>query len=512
MRIACCAALALVALCVMREPVSAHDTGITPDKKLAKELQGLADLCYAMGIKAKDSGIYNYAKSFFNHALLYDPDHKETRKILGFKKKGKEWVADKEDYGMPLRNTIRAEKEREAYERVWRETKAEREKAADKLYEFVADTKLDTKQRLLALYHLIQIDPWHEKGHRAAGMESAPQGADEPWIHRLDADFTHQRKDWMAATPQATAVAEKTPYEEQMGINFGKARGQRFMFHVDCPLNAEQIALRLTPFADATLAKAADYIGLALEEAPKDDAKRLHYTVFDARPNYAKFIETCAGIEDANRRREIAEQGWGYATRKPAGNVWLFPRPEQDAALRDGIAHEIGASLISGKCGYRLYWLNRGFGFTMSNRAMGTVRASFAPVKGTQVIASDVESMPGDGTCTAAWRFRVLVAIAGGKAFGLSELTKATVATFGELHCAFAFCYVEYLLAKHRDKLAPFLKDAYDDTYARYQKKEPPENGEATLARLLKHLETTSDALQADFALWAVDNYLRLPK
>ena len=511
MKAALCAVLALVALCALRAPAAADETGITPDKKLAKELEKLADLCYAMGIKAKDSGIYNYAKSFFNHALLYDPDHKDTRKILGFKRKGKEWVAEKEDYGMPVRNTARAEKERELYERIWVETKAEREKAADKLFEFVADPKLDSKQRLLALYHITLIDPWHDKAHRAAGMERG-SGTSEVWVHSLDADFNHQRGDWMKGIAQGAEVAEKTPYDEQMGITFGKARGERFFFHVNCAAGSQEIALRLVPFAEASWRKAHDYIGQALEDAPKEDAKRLHYTVFDDRPNYAKFIETCAGIEDANRRREIAEQGWGYATRKPSGNVWLYPRTQDDAALRDGIAHEIGASIIANKCGYRLYWLNRGLGFTMSNRAMGTVRASFAPVKGTSVIASDVESMPGDGTCTAAWRFRVVVAIAGGKALGLSELTRATVASFGELHCAFAFCYVEYLLAKHREKLAPFLKESYDDTYARYQKKESPENGEALLARLLKHLGTTSDALQTDFALWAVDNYIRLPK
>lgn len=513
MKIALCAVLALGLLCSLRTPVAADDTGITPDKKLAKEFDGLADLCYAMGIKAKDSGIYNYAKSFFNHALLYDADHKETRKILGFKKKGKEWVADKEDYGMPTRNTVRAEKEREAYERVWRDTKAEREKAADKLYEYVADTKLETRQRLLALHHLILIDPWHEKGHRAAGMDPTPQGASEDiWTHRLDADVAHQRRDWQNGVPQATAIADKTPYEEQMALTFGKARGERFLFHVHCLQNSEQIALKLAPYADASWRKAAEHLGLALDDPPKEDAKRLHYSVLDQRADYAKFIDTCAGIDDAQRRREVAEQSWGYVTRKPTGNVWLYPRPEQDAPLRDGIAHEIGAYMIASKCGYRLYWLNRGFGFCMSNRAMGTVRAAFVAVRGTQVIASDVESMPGDGTCSAAWRFRVAVAIAGGKSLGLSDLTRANTATFSEMHCAFGFAYTEYLLAKYKDKLAPFLKDAYDDTYARYQKKEPPESGEATLARLLKHLELTSDALQGEFALWALDNYLRLPK
>ncbi len=49
--------------------------------------------------------------------------------VREFKKKGKEWVADKEDYGMPTRNTIRPEKEREVYEKIWSDTKAEREKA-----------------------------------------------------------------------------------------------------------------------------------------------------------------------------------------------------------------------------------------------------------------------------------------------------------------------------------------------------------------------------------------------
>ena len=192
--------------------------------------------------------------------------------------------------------------------------------------------------------------------------------------------------------------------------------------------------------------------------------------------------------------------------------MWLYPRPEESAGLLDGFAHEIGAYTIASKCGYRLYWLNRGFGFTMSNRAVGSVRANFAPVRGSQVIPSDVEAMPGNGTNAAAWRFNVVLAIAGGKTLGLTALTRTNSASFGEAQCAFGFAYTEYLLTKYRDKLAPFLKDAYDDTYERYKKKEPPESGDETLARLMKHLDTTSDALQTDFALWAVDNYLKLPK
>jgi hypothetical protein len=513
MRTAICATLALVLLCSLHSPVAADETGIAADKKLAKELENLADLCYAMGIKAKDSGIYNYAKSFFNHALLYDPDHKETRKMLGFKKKGKDWVADKEDYGMPTRNTIRPEKEREVYEKIWLETKDIREKAADKLYEFVADPKLDTKQRVLALHHLMLIDPWHVKGHRAAAMDNTEAGTStDPWTHKLDAEFSHNRRDWLKDAPKATAVKDKTPYEETLGMSFGKARGERFFIHVNCAGDGEQVALNLAPYADATWLKCCEYMGITPDDTPKEDAKRLHFTVLDDRPNYAKFIESCAGIDDAQRRKEIAEQGWGYATRKPTGNVWLYPRPQEDAGLRDGMAHEIGSYTIASKCGYRLYWLNRGLGFTMSNRACGTVRANFSLVRGSQVIPSDVEAMPGNGTCTAAWRFLVVLAIAGGKTLGLTELTRSNSSNFGELQCAFGFAYTEFLLTKYKDKLAPFLKSAYDDTYERYKKKESPESADETLARLLKHLDTSSDALQTDFALWAVDNYLKLPK
>ncbi|NUO16741.1 MAG: hypothetical protein HUU03_09900, partial [Planctomycetaceae bacterium] len=51
---------ATLALCLLtltlRPQAQAQDLGITPDKKLAKELTALADLCYDMGIKAKDRG------------------------------------------------------------------------------------------------------------------------------------------------------------------------------------------------------------------------------------------------------------------------------------------------------------------------------------------------------------------------------------------------------------------------------------------------------------------------
>lgn len=509
---------ATLALCLLsftlRPQAQAQDLGITPDKKLAKELTALADLCYDMGIKAKDRGIYNYAKSFFNHALMYDSEHKDTRKILGFKKKKGEWVADKDDYGMPRSNTVSREKEPEAYRKVWEDTREARSKAADKLYEFVADTTLETRQRILALHHLMLIDPWHEKGHRAAGLEAAKPGTSEDlWIHTLDSDYAHQRNAWVSGVPDAVMVSEKTPYEEALGLKFSKARGERFFFHVCMDTQAENIARNLTPYADATQRKAAELLGLDLGEVPKEDAKRLHYTFFQHRRDYAQFVDKCAGIDDPARKKEVAEQGWGYATRKPTGNVWLYSYPENDSALRDGIAHEIGSFTIAAKCGYRLYWLNRGMGFTLSNRAMGTCKSTFVAIRGTAIIDSGgVDAMPGLGTNAAAWRFKVILAIAGGKSLNLGELTKATVSGFSELHAAFGFCYTEYLLAKHKDKLAPFLEDAYKDSYERYQKKEKPETNEETLARLLKHLGTSQDSLQTEFALWATQNYMKLPK
>ena len=507
-------ALVFVALFSWKAPAVAQDTGIVPEKKLAKELQGLADVCYEMGIKAKDRGIYNFAKSFFNHALLYDPDHRETRKILGFKKKGKDWVGDKEDYGMPTSNTVRKEKEAEAFGKVWDETKDLRTKAADKLFEFVADEKLDTRQRILALHHLMLIDPLHDKAHRAAGLEAAAPGTSEsPWLHSRDRDFAHQRNTWNSGTPDAAVVTDKTPYEETLGLTLAKARGERFFFHIGTDLNAETLAQTLTPFADSTWKRAHEYLGLTLEEAPKEDAKRLHYSVFQTRDKYAQFIEKCAGIEDAARRKEIAEQGYGYATRKPNGNVWLYPFPNEPSALRDGVAHEIGSYIIGSKCGYRLYWLNRGLGFTLSNRAMGTVKATFVTIKGTAIIDSGgVESMPGLGTNAGSWRFKVILAIAGGKSLNLKDLTQVSPSGFTELHGAFAFGYTEFLLEKHQAKLAPFLEDAYNDTYQRYQKKEKTESPDDTLNRLLKHLDLPIDKIQTDFAAWAAENYLKLPK
>ena len=62
-------AIALLLLAAPRPAVADENFGVTPEKKLAKALENLADTCFECGDAAKGKGLYTYARSYFSHGL-----------------------------------------------------------------------------------------------------------------------------------------------------------------------------------------------------------------------------------------------------------------------------------------------------------------------------------------------------------------------------------------------------------------------------------------------------------
>lgn len=498
---------ALALLGVLSRPVQAtEDFGIATDKKLTKALTDLADTCFACGDKAKEKGLYTNARSFFDHALRYDPDHKNTRKVMGFKKKKNEWVLD-EDM-IPLKDIVKEEKRREIEDKLVIETREIRTKAADGLFKFVTDTNLAAEQRLLALYHTLLICPEHREAQKAARCSPATM-----WFsHKLDDDQLIQLEKRVAAAPAPERITVTTEYEKTCGWQMGKRKSPFFVFHCDMGDVSDAWAETLTRYAEASRSHAIELMGLEAGTPPKEDANRLHYTVLNTRDRFGTFVEKCSGIDDAAQRAEIAKVSGGTPTYKPYGSVWLYLSLENDFGLRDGVAHDVALKEVFRCTGDGAYWLAQGMGYLNSTHMNGSTSAKFYGVKSSSVIdTGGKESMPGLGECAAGWRMKTLIALAANKCLKPSDLIRLRVNDYNEDHMALAFCLSDYLASEHKDKMKTFYEGAFKERMARAKDKKAGETPQEVLTRLLAALGMDETALMNSFKAWAVSNYAKLP-
>ncbi|MCC6574445.1 MAG: hypothetical protein IT462_11705 [Planctomycetes bacterium] len=487
-------------------PAIAQDVGVDPDKTLAKELKNLADTCYKCGESAREKGIFTYARSFYDYALRYDIDHKETRKVLGFKKKGKEWVASAEG-GVPTANTCKAGAEREMLARVWEETKPVREKSAEALFKFVDDKKLDRNQRLIALHHVLLICDSYERAR--AVLNHVKVG--DAWVSKQDEEAANARAGWASAAKVAK-VEEKTPYEEKLGLSFAKYRGERALVHVYAGKLSESMSEHCAQAADASFVRGHELLGLDLPPEWTSDATRYHFTVFNVREDFAKFVEQCSGIEDAAIRREAAAS-FGCPVKNPNGTVWLNVNNDDDVSQRDAVAHEIGTRVMSAACGWSLYWLTRGFGYYMSAQMMGSTKTTVFSLKSSAALVDSggVNSLLGLGITPEGWRLRIARTAAAGKLATLTQMTTAQAKGADEQRIAQAFCMTEFLVTQCREKLTSFVKSAAKDSAQRRKENKAAATGAELQNMLLIELGQDEDEFNKAFCDWVLASYLSLP-
>ncbi len=504
------AAVMLLFVFVAASPPSiAQEAGIAPEKNLAAELKKLADVCYKCGESAREKGIYNYARSFYDYALRYDVDHKDTRQVMGYRKKGKDRVLIGE-LCVPRTNTCKPGTEKQLLIKLWAETLSAREKAADGLMKFVNDKKLDINQRLLALHHVLLICDTHA-GARAVLRHSRPRGPDL-WVNVLDLDAFNARADWTAAA-KVQRIPDKTPYEEKLGLEFSKYRGERVVLHARAGNLSGPMAENCARMGDAAFVRAHTLLGVEAPAAPAADANRLHYTIFNEREEYARFVEQCSGIEDPNTRKEAAKT-FGCSTRNPAGTVWLNTNNDDDESQRDAVAHAVGSLVLSHYCHWNLYWLTRGFAYTMSNQMMGSTKATvFTTTRSSAPIVDSggINSLLGLGTTADGWRFRVLRAAAMDKLATLTQMTQAQSGGYDEQRMAQAFCMTEFLLMAHKDKMRSFFKTSREERVNRAGAGKAAETPAQTQERLLKELGLEESEFNKALRDWVLANYVTLP-
>lgn len=508
-RLLIAAPLLLLALLSAPQPTAtAADTfGLTPEKKLAKVLEKCADTCFDCGDKAKELGLYTYARSFFDHALRYDPDHRDTRKVMGFKKKGKAWVLD-EDM-IPLADKINEAKRQELEAKLSASTEPIRRKAADELWKLVIDKELSAQQRMLALYHTVRLYPESRDAQKAVRSSSAYM-----WYkHQLDDESDTLRQKWISGATEGKVIEGRTEYETGIGFAMEKRRGDWVVVHTLLVSEVGPEWTRvLTQFAEAARKRSLETLGLPDPKMPETDEQRLHYTVFKQRDHFAKFIEACSNINDAAQRAEYAKVGYGAEVYRPYGAVFLYERLENDWSLRDAIAHDLGAKAVVRNTGWNCYWLVRGSGYLNSTQMNGSAATTMYAVKTSAVIDSGGrESLPGLGKCAAGWRLEVAMEVAAGSEMTLDALTKHRAPDYSTREMAHAFAMTEFLTLKYKEALKDFLDSARTELALRSKEKRQPESSEELTERLLKTLGKSGDELQAEFRAFVTENYVQLP-
>lgn len=503
------AASAVFALVLLAQPapvVADNNFGITPEKKLAKALEDLADVCFECGDAAKGKGLYTYSRSYFNYGLMYDPDHKKIRSTMGYKKKRGEWILE-EDM-VPLTDKINEAKRDQLVQKLWTDTEAVRKKAAEELMEFARDPKLELSQRMLALWHAIRFDPNSRDALKAA--RSTPTNA---WYkHQIDDEADTNRIVWIQRAAKGEKIEEDTPYEKACGLHMAKRRTDYLVVHVEIGEKSEDWASALAQYGEACRARVIELLGTEPPKKPDEDGKRLHYSVLSDRERFARFVDKCSGIPDASERKVRGEQSGGTPVYNPYGAVWLYPRLENDYGLRDGIAHDLALKEIQRHTGSEnYYWLLRGFGYQLSTQMNGSIHSRFFAVKSTGVIdTGGAEAMPGFGDSPAGWRLRVGMELTGDSALTLSDLCKTRSQDYTDREMAAAYCFTDYILHEHKEKLSAFLQSAYTEFVARYKEKKGPETAQELLARMLESFEMDEEAFMSAFRLWSLANYFDL--
>jgi hypothetical protein len=494
-----------LALTPARTSEAAETFGIEPDRKLAKALEKAADACFQCGDEAKGLGLYSYTRSFFNHALQYDPDHRGTRRVMGYKKKRGTWVLE-EDL-VPKGDEIVEAKRPELEAKLAERTSGHRKKPAEDLWEFVADHKLERPQRMLALYHVLRLCPEYREAQQAMRVKPGSRGL----VHALDDEAETMRVKWIDGGADGAAIEEETAYEKA-GFKMENWRGEWIVVHALIGDKSAEWARTLTKYAGAAHTRSREILGLEQLPAPADDATRFHYTVFSERDAYSKFIEACSNIKNDVTRRESARSGFGARVYGPEGAAFQQPNVENDHFVRDAIAHDLGTRLIGYHTSWSGYWLARGVGYLNSSEMNGSIEQRFWVPKSTAVIESGGrEALPGLGFCAANWRLTVAMDVAAGKAMSPAQLAAVRIADYDERHMAYAFCFAEFLSKQHTERLGKFLVSARAERVRRAADKKSDEDAQESVKRLLASLEMDEEQFKQAFATWVAESFVRLP-
>jgi hypothetical protein len=495
-----------LALTPARSSEAAETFGIEPDKKLAKALENAADACFECGDEAKGFGLYSYTRSFFNHALQYDPDHRGTRRVMGYKKKRGTWVLE-EDL-VPKGDEIVETKRPELEAKLAARTAEHRRRPAEKLWQFVADQKLERPQRMLALYHVLRLCPEYHEAQQAMRVKPGSRAL----VHALDDEAETMRVKWIDGGAEGVTIEEETAYEKA-GFKMENRRGEWIVVHANIGEKSADWAKTLTKYSEAANTRSREILGLEQLPAPADDANRFHYTVFSERDGFSKFIERCSNIKNDMTRRESARNGFGAMVFNPDGAAFLQLNVEDDQFVRDAIAHDLGARLVAYHTSWSGYWLARGAGYLTSSEMNGSILQRFWVPKSTAVIPSGGrEALPGLGFSAANWRLTVAMDVVAGKATTPSQLAVVKIADYDERDMAYAFCFAEFLSKQHKPKLAKFLESARAERVRRAADKEPDEDAQEMVKRLLAELEMNEEQFNQAFSAWVTESFVRLPQ
>ncbi|MCF6228909.1 MAG: hypothetical protein L3J82_09690 [Planctomycetes bacterium] len=484
--------------------VALEDFGVEPDKKMTKAFEDLADACYECAGIAEKKGLNLLARSYYNHALQYEYDHKKTRKRMGFKKKKKKWVLV-EDM-LPLKDSVPQAKRAEREQALINETASIRRKAADRIFELATNEKLDTRTRMLAVFHTIRMLPDHRGAQKAIRSRLEGQFA----VHALDDLYWSARDKWIESEADGKPIEEQTDYEKKSKMEMVKTESDWVVWHGRIGPESKAWLNDFAKFGEASRNQVFEALGLEEPKPPTKRERKLHLSVFDEREDFKVFVNTCSSHPDAAYRREVAEAGGGMNVYHPFGAVWLYPGQDSSRWMHDGISHELASMEVQRHTSDAGFWIMKGFGYLMSARMASSTKARFFQTKKSQVIESGgVDALPGFGDSPCGWRLLVAMSVSAGKEVRAVELAKAK--EFTNHTMAHAFAFVEFMLLEKKEKFKAFLLDALKERNRRRADKLPPENNVEVLNRLVTAMEIDRNALHEEFCAWVLKTYVRLP-
>lgn len=428
-RLLVCAALALFA---SRALLGQQDAGSELDRKFESLDRRIAEGLTTAARAAASKGLHEEATHDHRLALGYEPDRSESRRALGYVRKGDSWERD-----LSRRVKRENEPEGETLDTLLEAYAEHRERAAiERARQGFAEiaswchSKGDSAGESRAWRRLLTLDPDHARAREALLYERTPSGG---WV--LVKDALRIRSAPSGEERDGGEVAKRT------GLSLSGRATERLVVLAD--LSASELS---------NLVRHGEAARVLFHEifAPAEPVNATTELVFvEERGDFATFIEKSRPEDSPEKRKRDAEELAGAGSRVDGFYAFCVGQAgeREDAAIGE-VADDLFSKM---SWGARFPWLDEGIQAYFTARLHDS--CEFYTI-GENTEAEGVERISSPST----WPARLRSLVATGEDPALDALLRMEdVSVFTADHLAKSWSLHEFLLETRREAFQKFV-------------------------------------------------------
>jgi tetratricopeptide (TPR) repeat protein len=435
-------------------PALAKDAGLTffeaEYKKMAKSA---AKKLWGVAKDAKKLNLHGFAVETAAYALDFDPNQKDARDYLCYRKKGDGWERDEDAYAKLGKQNLKNQKESQATF----DKKVEKwRKARDKVNQFVADKYVQIgnackakgfdEQATKSFERALLIDPQNDGANKGVG--------------RVKVGMLWMTKEKVAAIEKAAGgewLTSDTEYQDGVGVKLHAIESPHFRLFDDGDkaVLKEHIKALETLYvfflADVGIDPTTDVFG----------GKKVDLVVVSDQPQWEKWVDQFSNSADPQWTKESTTSRSYYLLRGGVKRVETAEHIDTRDPLLHHAAHFIGQAVWKSR---HHAWLDEGLAYYYTVRIQDTTRTSCLD-KNVTGYGNNQEVIGGDKDWAQSERWRdYLRQIVKAKAdTELRKILMTPLATLKLPDSVKAWAFVSWLMEKEREQFIRFLEALRDD-------------------------------------------------